>query len=306
MLFIKKLLTSFVIITLLSFVCFSPVGEAQVIPIEKLAKVEKILYGSPLEMPILQRINKVEKTLFNKNQKSSLITRSNNIINYVLNSVDEPSLLFLINTLEWTLTGNITRKPMVVKIANLEQVIYGKTKSGPLKVRIDKLLKMSLPSADLPYEKLSLVADKLIRIKLLGRLSSQNSRVGQKVNFVVVNDIKHKGDLVIPGGTEGVLQVKKITEAGKMGKDGEIKIDFSSLTAIDGSQISVKIDKKSQEENRSRKLALGASVLGTIILGPVGLIAGYFVEGEDKELPAGTELYIQTEETVQLYGLVLQ
>jgi len=122
----------------------------------------------------------------------------------------------------------------------------------------------------------------------------------------VVNDIKHKGNLIIPAGTEGVLQVEKITEAGKMGQDGEIKIDFSPLTALDGSEIAVEIDKKSQEENRSKQLALGASVLGTIILGPVGLIAGYFVEGKDEELPAGTELYIQTEKDVQVYGLVLQ
>ena len=39
-------------------------------------------------------------------------------------------------------------------------------------------------------------------------------------------------------------------------------------------------------------------------LGPVGLVGGFFVKGKDVELPAGSELYIQTQKDVTTKGLV--
>jgi len=301
----KNLIISFLVISLLCFACYTPL-QAQVIPLNRLLQVERILYGSNQELPILKKISKIENTLYNNEQKGSLIERSNNIINYVLPSVDKPSLLFLMNTLEWTLSGDIGREPVMVRIASIEKMVFGEIRNGSLKERIDRLLKLSLPSDKMPIERINFTADKLIRIKLLNKLSSRESEVGQKINFEVVNDVKQNTKLVIPAGTKGTLSIKKIEEAGKMGKDGSIELEFSSLMAIDGTDIPVKLDKKAQEENKSRKLALGASVLGTVLLGPVGLIAGYFVEGEEEEITAGTELYIQTERDVQLYGLVLQ
>ncbi len=301
----KSILILFLVISLMSFTCYTPPVGAQVIPLSRLQQVEKILYGSSQELPIMERISRIEKTLYNQEQEGSLIERANNIINYVLPSVDKPSLLFLINTLDWTLTGEIGQEPVLVRVASIEKNLFGEERGGPLKDRIERLLKLSLPSEKLPVERINFPANKLIRIRLLDKLSSSYSKIGQEVEFEVVNDVKQNTKMVIPAGTEGILTIKNIEEAGKMGKDGSIELAFSRLIAIDGTEVPVKIDKKAQEENRSKQLALGASILGTVLLGPLGLIAGYFVEGKEEELPAGTELYVQTEKDIQLYGLVL-
>ena len=50
-------------------------------------------------------------------------------------------------------------------------------------------------------------------------------------------------------------------------------------------------------------MAAGASLAGIIILGPIGVIGGAFVKGKDINLPAGTEMFIQTKADVSLYGV---
>ena len=50
--------------------------------------------------------------------------------------------------------------------------------------------------------------------------------------------------------------------------------------------------------------ALGASAAGAMVLGPIGLIGGYFVKGSDVDMPAGTALYIQVQDTVKTHGVV--
>ena len=50
-------------------------------------------------------------------------------------------------------------------------------------------------------------------------------------------------------------------------------------------------------------MAAGASLAGIIILGPIGIIGGAFVKGKDIDLPAGTEMFIQTKADASLYGV---
>ena len=52
--------------------------------------------------------------------------------------------------------------------------------------------------------------------------------------------------------------------------------------------------------------AVGASTIGALALGPIGLVGGLFVKGKDAVLPAGSELYIQTAQPVTTKGLVLR
>ena len=50
-------------------------------------------------------------------------------------------------------------------------------------------------------------------------------------------------------------------------------------------------------------MAAGSSLAGIIILGPIGVIGGAFVKGKDIDMPAGTEMYIQTKGDTVLYGV---
>ena len=52
--------------------------------------------------------------------------------------------------------------------------------------------------------------------------------------------------------------------------------------------------------------AAGATVAGMIVFGPVGVVTGAFVHGKELTVPAGSTLFVQAKEDVELYGLVNQ
>jgi len=99
------------------------------------------------------------------------------------------------------------------------------------------------------------------------------------------------------------MEISQVEKSGNLGKEGEIDLSFSKVMAIDGSEIKVDLNKEAQMMNQSQQLALGASILGAAVLGPVGLIAGYFVKGKEEELPKGSEIFVQSVSNQNVYGL---
>ncbi|NLV94705.1 MAG: hypothetical protein GX031_09195, partial [Candidatus Riflebacteria bacterium] len=49
--------------------------------------------------------------------------------------------------------------------------------------------------------------------------------------------------------------------------------------------------------------AAGASTLGYIVLGPIGLAGGAFIKGGEIEIPAGTEITVRTTEARRVTGV---
>ena len=47
-------------------------------------------------------------------------------------------------------------------------------------------------------------------------------------------------------------------------------------------------------------------MLGTALLGLPGVVVGYFVEGEEEKIPAGSEIYIQVTEEKEIRGLAVE
>lgn len=304
----SRKLTSVFILTILIFtplLSLSQVEAAGIIPLEELREIEILLYGSIPDKPILARVADVEKTVYNSVQSGSIVERTENLIDDILVTTEkETSLLFLFNTVEWSITGELAGGTLIERLNSLEKMLVGETNTGSIKNRIEELYNISIKGREMPINKVESINNQLIRVELLEKINSNTARRGEKVRYRVLEDIKVKNTLIIPKGSRGELEITEIEEAGKMGKDGDIKIGFPSLETIDGTNLSVAIREKAQQENESQKFAIGASVLGTAILGLPGVVAGYFVEGKDEEIPAGSEMYIQVTEKKELYGVV--
>ena len=82
-------------------------------------------------------------------------------------------------------------------------------------------------------------------------------------------------------------------------------ISFDQVFSIDDEEIPTVLGPEAKDKLKMEAAAVGASAIGALALGPIGLVGGFFVKGKDVDLPAGTELYIQTQETVTTKGLVL-
>ncbi|RCW48229.1 MULTISPECIES: hypothetical protein [unclassified Halanaerobium] len=295
------------LIFVLSFVtAVSSTAATGIIPLEQIGEVEKLLYGSPQNIPMVKRIADIEQTVYSEKQSGSIVERAEKIINDVMiSSEGEPSLLFLLNTVGWSLNGRVGRGTIVERLENLEMMITGTKGEGPLWDRIKNLYKVSISGKEIPVKKVTIPDDQLIRIKLLESIDSGQSYTGQLIPYEVVNDITIEDSLVIPSGMKGYLKVSDIKSAGKMGKDGDIKISFKKLMQLDGNYLSVELNEEAQEENKSQKLAIGASLLGTALFGLPGVVAGYFVEGEEEKIPAGSEFYIQSNGSQEAFGLLV-
>ncbi len=303
--FIKKSTALLLVITLICFVTYQP-AAAQIIPINLLGEVEKVLYGATSDNAILQRIERMEKTLYNKNMEGSIVDRANRIVTFVLPDGDKPSLVFLINTLEWTMNNRISDGMLIPRLEGLEKTIYGEIKSGSVAERLSRIASLSLPDGKVPAELVTVPENELLRIRLLNKISSSESQIGQVINYELAEDVRIENSLIIPAGTTGTMKVVSVSEAGQFGKTGDVELEFSKLNTIDGTPLALNIGEEAQEENKTLQLALGASLLGAVLLSnPVGLIAGYFVKGKEEDLPAGTELYVQTTHSELVYGLKL-
>ncbi len=304
--FRKSFFVLFLVFVLSVVTAVSPALAAGIIPLEQIGEVEKLLYGTPQNTPMLKRIADIEQTVYSEKQSGSIVERSEKIINDVMiSSEGDPSLLFLLNTVGWSLNGRVERGTIVERLENLEMMISGSKGEGPLWDRIKNLYKISISGKEIPVKKVTVPDDQLIRIKLLESIDSGQSYAGQLIPYEVVNDITIEDSLVIPSGIKGNLQVSEIESAGKMGKDGDIKISFKDLMQLDGSYLSVELNEEAQEENKSQKLAIGASLLGTALFGLPGVVVGYFVEGEEEKIPAGSEFYIQSNGSQESFGLLV-
>ncbi|MGM0603660.1 MAG: hypothetical protein ACQESS_10140 [Bacillota bacterium] len=304
--FRKSIFVLFLVFVLSSVTAAAPAAAAGIIPLEQIGEVEKLLYGSPQDTAMLKRIADIEQTVYSDKQSGSIVERSEKIINDVMISTEgNPSLLFLLNTVGWSLNGRVERGTILERLENLEMMISGSKGEGSLLDRIKNLYEISISGKEIPVKQVTIPDDQLIRIKLLESIDSGKSYAGQLIPYEVVNDISIEDGLVIPSGIKGNLQVSEIESAGKMGKDGDIKISFKDLMIIDGSYLPVELNEEAQEENKSQKLAIGASLLGTALFGLPGVVVGYFVEGEEEEIPAGSEFYIQSNGSQEAFGLLV-
>ena len=150
----------------------------------------------------------------------------------------------------------------------------------------------------------TLVKDTLIKIKTVTPLDSKKNKTGDPVEFAVAEDVYAAGMLVIAKGAVGRGKLTKVDQAQNFGRDAKMEVNFESVEALDMTLVSTLLGEKAKKETESMALAAGAGVAGMILLGPIGVVGAAFVHGKNISIPEGTLLYIQTQNDVDLIGMV--
>ncbi|MGL5512214.1 MAG: hypothetical protein ACRDBM_03115, partial [Sporomusa sp.] len=189
------------------------------------------------------------------------------------------------------------------RIENLETTINGSPVAGSLNDRLDELMELAYSDGEIEVVPAILAKDTLVKIKTLSTLNSKKSRVGDSVALGIAEDVYIGGVLILPKGASGTGKVVKVQPSRNFGRDAKLEISFDTVTAVDGSTVDVFVGDKAKEETKSLAIAAGASVAGMVILGPIGIIGGAFISGKDAEIPIGSQLYVQTQEDVEVYGI---
>lgn len=270
---------------------------------DKLAAVEKDAYGTEQTGAILDRINKLEKDFDGKHRTGSMMARVDALYDEVYTNSTKPSILAELNAIEWNINHEVSMNSVEKRVADMEMSINGKTSEGTYKQRIKALSEASFGSATLPLAQTIVPSNTLIKVALVDPVNTKNIKVGDTVRFKVASDVIVNGKLVFAKGEPGEGEVTKVTHARNFGRNAKLEIDFRQTKAIDGTDVDTFVGDEAKEEMKSLAMAAGASLAGIVLLGPIGIIGGAFVNGKDIDLPEGTELYIQTKADTTLYGV---
>lgn len=169
----------------------------------------------------------------------------------------------------------------------------------------------------------------IFRVKLLDDLNSNMNHKGDLVRMEVMEDVSVNGIVVIPRGTRGTGTVDDVKKAGMGGRQGQIKVTTGSFKAINGVDVPVKIGKgaagKSTETDNILRAVVpsvsstssSSSSSSSFSWDPsgqsgsghssssgtsfsFGLNPGWLIPGRDAYIDAGTELYVNTKDDIDL------
>lgn len=273
-------------------------------PLEKVAAVERALYGAEQEGSLIERTTRLEKDLYGFSSKEALMTKIEKIYVYVReSSANAPSYAFKLAAMEWSLTQNVKSGPLKTRLESLERTVSGVTGNGAMEARLNRLMSMTYSGGKLQTGSLSLTKDTLIKIKTVTPLDSKKNKTGDIVEFEVAEDVYAAGYLAIARGAKGTGKIAKAEPAQNFGRDAKLEVNFENVEALDMTLVGTLLGDKAKEETKSMATAAGAGVAGMILLGPIGVVGAAFVHGKNVNVPAGTQLYIQTQSDVELIGL---
>lgn len=300
----RKIIVS---ILLILFV-FSTLASAQSVQemtlLDKIITVEKIFYGSEQTGSLIDRTAKLEKDIYGVETQDALMAKLDRIYIYTKqNSSLAPSFITKLNAVEWALTHDITEQPAKTRLENLERLLLGNAETDSFDDRINKLMKLSYTDGQVNLTNITVFKDTLVKIKIMTALNTKTTRPGDIVVYQAAEDVYSDGYLVIPQGAQGLGKVTKVERSRNFGRDAKLEISFDNIEAIDGTKLSTILGDKAKEETKSLAKAAGATVAGLIILGPIGVVGGAFIHGQEVEIPVGAQMYIQTQADTEMFGL---
>lgn len=286
-------------------VSIKPENEQTVL--EKTVAVETAIYGAAQTGSLVDRVNALQKAIYGAVSKDALVTKLDMIYDHTLvNDGATPCLVAKVNATEWALAHNVTNLPVKARLENMEKTLLGNPATGDLDSRVNKLVQLAFTNGQMPLVSADIPADTLVKIAIQTELDSRKNRVGDPVVYQAVDDVYVNGVLVIPKGAIGTGHVSKVEQAKNFGRDGKLEVAFDGIGVLGGGNAPVFLGDKAKQETASLAKTAGATVVGLALLGPIGIIGGAFVHGQDIHVAPGSQMYVQTQGDTAAYGLQTQ
>lgn len=304
---------SFSLLLVIVFICTSVLAQfpwaaeaSQATLLEDLSQIEMAIYGTTQEKPLIERVEYLEKELVGRTLPGTITSRAKQLKEFIISGTsEEPSVIFKINASQWILEEKITSEPLIVKIENLENVLFGETSSDVLAMRAESIFGVCFKEGRPQVEEVVIPAGTLVSIRFLSTLSSKSNKTGETFNFQISENIFLDNRLIIPVNSEGVGEITKAKKATLLSRPGKLEIEFKSFSALDGTSLSLILGEEAEEENKRLYVAIGAGILGLIILSsPIGLVFGALVPGKNVTIEEGTEMFLQVKNDTTVIALV--
>ena len=133
-------------------------------------------------------------------------------------------------------------------------------------------------------------------------LNSMDFKPNDKISFLVVNPIMINGVTVIERGAVATGKIDKAKRGGHFGKAGLFVWTMQSVTAVDGSQVPLRVaPERLRGDSKAAKVATQMIITGALLplIAPLALLHG-FKRGRDAFIPAGKRYSIYVEGTPKI------
>jgi hypothetical protein len=144
----------------------------------------------------------------------------------------------------------------------------------------------------------------LIEIEAPYRINSKEFKPNDEISFRVINPIKINGVTVIEQGANATGRIERAKRGGHFGKAGLLVWSMQSVTAVDGSKVSLRaVRERLRGDSKAAKVATQMVVTGALLLvfAPLALLHG-FKRGKDAFIPAGKryDLFVNGQAVVKV------
>lgn len=132
-------------------------------------------------------------------------------------------------------------------------------------------------------------------------IDSATSQVGEEIQATLSAPLFANGVPVVPAGSLLLGQVTNVVSARRFqaGANGRVDIRFTAIETPDGRRFPL-----SASVDTSELRLTGGSAAGRIGKGMANLVAGAVRKGSEVKIPAGTELPILLDESLQVAGVL--
>lgn len=314
MTYIKERFTAFAVLAVFALLfAYAPAASAaeaadddKSSSVRMMENIETIVYGETSKGGLIDRLSTIEESLFGRSLPGSIAERHAAILNFLeVGTEDQPSMIFKLGVAEWIVGKKIyASRAALSRLETLETDLDGTVRHGsPIAMRVERIL-AALVTEPVTFRGVLLKDETPLRLRFLDELSPAKSKVGDAVRLELTNDIIINGCLAAPAGSLVLTEVREVKKPGMFGVPGEVRLTFSGLKPLGpqrpevavGSAAQKSIDEERKTGDKGEGAIIGAgaaSLAGAVILGPVGLVSGFFIRGNSIRVPAGSITYVQ-------------
>lgn len=137
-----------------------------------------------------------------------------------------------------------------------------------------------------------------VKLKFAQALSSRTVKAGDTVRLTVAEPLMVDGQTVLKEGASVTGVVEKVTKRSRYGINAQIRMVLNPVRTAMGKSLTLEPRGKGNVVGGKTGEAAAATVGGAAILGPVGLIGGYFITGKSVNVKVGDPLVTQVAKTV--------
>ena len=147
-------------------------------------------------------------------------------------------------------------------------------------------------------KEVTLKAGTVVLLAVDKNVTSKDSNIRDIVPLKVIRPVKVDETVVIKANTPAIGKIAELKKAKGWGVKGEISMSIDSTTAVDGTEVLLSAYQK--REGGGRVGGVTALGVGTGLLCLPLAATGFFIKGEQGEIPLGYEIKAYTIEDVKI------